>query len=116
MRLGSLEKISTGKEDLDDPDTSYHAHNIQQVLEPSQFLNLVATASLYSSLDKEIQEEQLLNPPTSTANLEIRNNIWLHGNSLFVPQGPLRKQIIQAFHETPLSGHGGITKTLKRIS
>ncbi|KAJ9064957.1 hypothetical protein DSO57_1024914 [Entomophthora muscae] len=34
------------REDLDDPDTSYHAHNIQQVLEPSQFLNLIATASL----------------------------------------------------------------------
>ncbi|KAJ9073850.1 hypothetical protein DSO57_1012180 [Entomophthora muscae] len=82
------------REDLDNPDTSYHAHNIQQVLEPSQFLNFIATASLYTNLYKEIQEEQLLNPPTSTANLEIRNNIWFHDNSLFVPQGPLRKRII----------------------
>ncbi|KAJ9076101.1 hypothetical protein DSO57_1029377 [Entomophthora muscae] len=58
------------REDLDNPDTSYHAHNVRQVLEPSQFLNLIATASLYTNLDKEIQEEQLLNPPTSTADLE----------------------------------------------
>ncbi|KAJ9090115.1 hypothetical protein DSO57_1005852 [Entomophthora muscae] len=90
-------------------------HNIQQVLKPSLILNLIATTSLYTNLDKEIQEEQLMSPPTSTADLEIRNNIWYHDNSLFVPQGPLRNQIIQAFHDTPLSGHGVITKTLKRI-
>ncbi|KAJ9082586.1 hypothetical protein DSO57_1002961 [Entomophthora muscae] len=69
------QKNTSCREDLDDPDTSYHAHNIQQVLEPSQFLNLIATASLYTNLNKEIQEEQLLNPSTSTTNLEIRNNI-----------------------------------------
>ncbi|KAJ9082394.1 hypothetical protein DSO57_1004963 [Entomophthora muscae] len=50
------------RENFDNPDTSYHTHNIQQVLEPYQFLNLIATASLYTNLDKEIQEEQLLNP------------------------------------------------------
>ncbi|KAJ9082581.1 hypothetical protein DSO57_1003351 [Entomophthora muscae] len=108
--------VISSREDLDNPDTSYHAHNIQQVLEPSQFLNLIATTSLYTGLDKKIQEKQLLNPPTSTSNLKIRNNIWFHDNSLFVPQGPLRNWIIQAFHDTPLSGHGGITKILKRIS
>ncbi|KAJ9087438.1 hypothetical protein DSO57_1033391 [Entomophthora muscae] len=91
-------------------------HNVRKVLEPSQFLNLIATASLYSNLDKEIQEEQPLNPPISTADLEIRNNIWYYDISLFVPQGPLRNQIIQAFHDTPLSGHGEINKNLKRIS
>ncbi|KAJ9055137.1 hypothetical protein DSO57_1007362 [Entomophthora muscae] len=80
------------REDLENPDTSYHAHKIQQVLEPSQFLNLIATVSLYTNLYKKIQEEQLLSPPTSTTNLEIRNNIWFHDNSLFVPQGPLRKK------------------------
>ncbi|KAJ9077597.1 hypothetical protein DSO57_1015221 [Entomophthora muscae] len=101
------------REDLDNPNISYHAHNIQKVLEPSQFLNLIATAYLYTDLDKKIQEEQLLNPPTSTADLEIRNNIWLHDNSLFVPQGPLRKLIIQAFHDTPLSGHGVLLRPSK---
>ncbi|KAJ9059225.1 hypothetical protein DSO57_1004539 [Entomophthora muscae] len=103
------------REDLDNPDTSYCTHHIQQVLEPSQFQNLIATASLYTDLDKEIQEEQLLNPSTSTTDLETRNNTWYHDNSLYIPQGPLRSKIIQAFHDTPLSGHGGITITSDKL-
>ncbi|KAJ9070767.1 hypothetical protein DSO57_1004359 [Entomophthora muscae] len=89
------------REDLETPETSYHTHNIQQVLEHSHFLKLITTSLLYTNLSKEIQEEQLMNPPTSTTDLVTKDNICYHDNSLYVSQGPLRNQIIQAFYYTP---------------
>lgn len=51
----------------------------------------------------------------------IDNRLWKQANERFknfrpyVPHGDLRKQIMKAFHNDVLAGHGGVTKTLQRI-
>jgi hypothetical protein len=42
--------------------------------------------------------------------------LWLVDGKVVVPAGPLRGRILHEFHDSPLAGHTGVTKTFKAVS
>lgn len=46
----------------------------------------------------------------------VRNGILLRGNQIYVPEGPLRLELLQIHHDSRLAGHFGRKKTLDLIS
>ena len=46
---------------------------------------------------------------------EIENGIVLKEGKIYVPEGDLRREIIQLHHDTPVGGHGGRWKTAELI-
>ena len=47
---------------------------------------------------------------------EIEDGIVLKEERIYVPEGDLRREIIQLHHDTPVGGHGGRWKTTELIS
>jgi hypothetical protein len=48
-------------------------------------------------------------------SLRQEDNLWWHGPQLYVPTAALRQRCIVEAHDTPYSGHKGVTKTLAAV-
>ena len=49
--------------------------------------------------------------------LTCKNGIWFMGNRVCIPDMPqLKRSILHELHDSPYSGHGGATKTLKAVA
>jgi len=46
---------------------------------------------------------------------KIEDRIVLKKGRIYVPEGDLRREIIQLYHDTPVGGHGGRWKTAELI-
>lgn len=61
--------------------------------------------------------QQVINDPHSYSDLTIKDGLlFKNGKLLLSSTSPLRHSILHEFHSTPVGGHGGIYKTLKKIS
>lgn len=54
--------------------------------------------------------------PANTKDLVFQDGLWYKDNSVVVPDADdLRKQVMQELHDSPFSGHCGITKTTNLV-
>ncbi|WVY98895.1 hypothetical protein V8G54_031046 [Vigna mungo] len=80
------------------------------------FLNELKESQLLDSEFILMRDKVLLNPssyPLFRWNGDLllyRGKIWINNQSKFIPL------LLREFHETPIGGHAGVSKTLKRIS
>jgi len=47
---------------------------------------------------------------------EIEDGIVMKEEKIYVPEGELREEIIQLYHDTPVEGHGGRWKTIELVT
>ena len=47
---------------------------------------------------------------------EVEDGIILKEGRIYVPEGDLRREIIQLHHDTPIGGHGGRWKTAELVA
>ncbi|KAJ9075472.1 hypothetical protein DSO57_1035824 [Entomophthora muscae] len=111
--------------DLKDNNTQKHDHNNQSGMKAFQFLSSIIEILAHTSLDQEIMEAQMRSkfqtelegmlrslPKTNKSN---NQGITYVKGALVVPKGGLQTKAILHMHEGPLSGRGGLLKTLKRL-
>ena len=83
------------------------------VLPPSLF----ARASHFSSIDDRVHGHQLTDVATMkgwslTFPMTSSSGLWFHGDRLVVADNlPLRRGVISLYHDSPMAGHPGITKS-----
>ena len=92
--------------------------NIADPLSRRPDLCNITTASTYDLInrisDGYEQDEYFNNPFPWLTNV---NGLWYFGDRIAVPKDmELRKSIIRECHDSPSSGHMGITKTLQRVA
>ena len=47
---------------------------------------------------------------------EVEDGIILKEGRIYIPEGDLRREIIQLYHDTPIGGHGGRWKTAELVA
>ena len=92
--------------------------NVADPLSRRPDLCTITTASTYDLInrisDGYEQDEYFNNPFPWLTNI---NGLWYFGDRIAVPKDvELRKSIIHECHDSPSSGHMGITKTLQRVA
>lgn len=60
------------------------------------------------------QDEQLVSLQKKN-KLQLKGEYYYHGDMLYIPKA-LRTKCLEEMHDTPLSGHKGITKTMESLS
>jgi len=78
----------------------------------SSFLTQVCTTSTLDTLVLDIKHWSHYDDN----NYKMMDNLLYFEESLYIPEGPLRLQILQARHDFPSAGHFGFNKTLELLS
>ncbi|KAJ9082273.1 hypothetical protein DSO57_1006058 [Entomophthora muscae] len=96
------------------------------MLSLSQFLSRIIKISAFTAMGQEIMEaqmafsfqEEITNMLKKTPKAVVVNNqgISYVNGSLVIPEVNLQAQAVSHMHEGQLAGHGGLMKTLKRLS
>lgn len=77
----------------------------------TEFKNSIIQSPEYRALREQVLQDPTLHPDYDlSANwLRFRGKIWIPANNPFIPM------LLYEYHSTPLGGHMGITKTLRRL-
>ncbi|KAJ9075820.1 hypothetical protein DSO57_1032002 [Entomophthora muscae] len=112
--------LASRREDLKDNSAADLDHNNWAVLSSSQFLSSIIEISAFTALNQEIMEaqmsfsfqEEILNMLKKTPKAVVVNNqeISYVNGSLVIPEA------VSHMHEGQVEEHGGLMKTLKRLS
>jgi len=68
-----------------------------------------------NSIKAAYQQDDQLVALQKKSKLQLKGEHYFHGDLLYIPQS-LRQQCLEEMHDTPLSGHKGITKTSESLS
>ncbi|KAF5757863.1 putative nucleotidyltransferase, Ribonuclease H [Helianthus annuus] len=61
--------------------------------------------------------QQLVTDPSAIPDFSLVNNLLFYKGRLVIPNIPtLKLKLLQEAHDTPMGGHGGFLKTMKRLS
>lgn len=125
-KLNIVSDAISRQEDLKDNPAADLDHNNRAVLSSSQFLSSIIEISAFTALDQEIMEaqmvfsfqEELTSMLKRTPKAVMVNNQGISNvnGSLVIPEDNLQTQAVSHMHEGQLVGHGGLMKTLKRLS
>jgi len=61
------------------------------------------------------QQGDKLTAVVTRYSLRLVDDLWCHGHQAYVPTAQLQQQFIKTLHDTPYSGHKGVTKTLAAV-
>ncbi|KAI5434724.1 hypothetical protein KIW84_021518 [Lathyrus oleraceus] len=88
------------------------------VLSTPQFLFIDdLRKELSSDVDYQTKCQQVAVDPSLAPNYTISNGLLLHKGRIWIPStSRFKAMLLKEFHETPIGGHAGVVKTLKRLS
>eukprot|EP00878_Enallax_costatus_P001624 GHUV01001775.1.p1 GENE.GHUV01001775.1~~GHUV01001775.1.p1 ORF type:complete len:1469 (+),score=368.37 GHUV01001775.1:420-4826(+) len=64
---------------------------------------------------KLLKESELTATAARYSLRQSEEGLWCHGQQVYVPNFKLQQKIIAELHDTPYSGHKGVTKTLAAV-
>jgi hypothetical protein len=88
------------------------------VLSTPQFLFIDdLRKELSSDVDYQTKCQQVAVDPSLALDYTVSNGLLLHKGRIWIPStSRFKALLLKEFHETPIGGHAGVVKTLKRLS
>lgn len=88
------------------------------VLSTPQFLFIDdLRKELSSDVDYQTKCQQVAVDPSLAPDYTVSNGLLLHKGRIWIPStSRFKALLLKEFHETPIGGHAGVVKTLKRLS
>lgn len=72
---------------------------------------------LSSDADYQTHCQQVIADPSLARDFTVSNGLLLHKRRIWLPSSSRFKNLLlKEYHETPIGGHAGVVKTLKRLS
>ena len=81
-----------------------------------QTITGTSAGDIYTLIQNSYDADPWFTDQNNLKSLTMRHGMWYHGNRLVIPDvHNIRTRILYELHDTPYSGHGGMTKTYRAL-